>query len=475
MNVNNATQVFCSVEKKLDIFYQKIDGVYFWDLVRWEIHYLVLKKLGIYQEGHSSFHIHTQLDRKMCRYAVDALVRRNPFLKTSHEILFIGHPRRKKMENGRWQDVYVDPLLDSPLISSRSLALEPQDLFPHMVPAQNPDLQYLDIIQAAGLVLRKTALARISLSEKEKRLLSHINKQFSLWLDIEPDGIETIILRSLLYRKTTLPVYQMLFRKLSPKILLLVVGYLRRTITEAARSIGIPVAELQHGTLGRNHLGYSFPPEYNAKERFPDYLLLFGDFWKNKGEYPIKEDCIYCAGFPYFNQEYAKYKNLAQKNQILFISQGTIGKELSRFAVALAHKLYPQYSILYKLHPGEYTRWKTEYPWLADAEIEVVSDDFIPLYQMFAESAAQVGVYSTAVYEGLGFGLKTFLVALPGVEFMEELTETNEVCLISHPDEMVSALLHPSKKSACQNAFFAPCAQEKVLQAIEDIIISHPS
>ncbi len=58
--------------------------------------------------------------------------------------------------------------------------------------------------------------------------------------------------------------------------------------------------------------------------------------------------------------------NTIKKKQIIFISQGITGKELSKKAVELSDN-NNGYKIIYKLHPGEFAEWDKEYPWLATA------------------------------------------------------------------------------------------------------------
>ena len=51
-----------------------------------------------------------------------------------------------------------------------------------------------------------------------------------------------------------------------------------------------------------------------------------------------------------------------------------------------------------------------------------------------------VGVYSTAIYEGLAFGLQAFLVDAPGIELMRPLLESEHVKKVSSPKELMEHL-----------------------------------
>jgi hypothetical protein len=139
---------------------------------------------------------------------------------------------------------------------------------------------------------------------------------------------------------------------------------------------------------------------------------------------PLPAERRQAYGFKYFEHRAQPYRH-AEKSprRLLVISQGTIGRELAeavlRSAPALAHC-----EIKYKLHPSEAQRWK-EYPALVELakrpNVEIVLEG--NLYELMSTCAWQVGVYSTALYEGQALGLQTALVNLPGIEYMKRWFE----------------------------------------------------
>ena len=96
------------------------------------------------------------------------------------------------------------------------------------------------------------------------------------------------------------------------------------------------------------------------------------------------------------------------------------------------------------MHPGEYETWRSNYPELVKADksdnFTVVDNGKTPLYQFFAESSYQIGAFSTAIYEGLMFNCKTFIVDVPGVEYLNDLIERNYVCKVKDSKELVDNL-----------------------------------
>ena len=59
--------------------------------------------------------------------------------------------------------------------------------------------------------------------------------------------------------------------------------------------------------------------------------------------------------------------NEIHKDQFFFISQGTIGHELSRFVLDVHEDDRIDHGVVYKLHSGEYDRSEEKYPWLAES------------------------------------------------------------------------------------------------------------
>ncbi len=120
--------------------------------------------------------------------------------------------------------------------------------------------------------------------------------------------------------------------------------------------------------------------------------------------------------------------------------------------------LLSSHKIIYKLHPGEYSTYhsynsasKIEY----FKNIKIVKD--VDLYKILAESEYQIGVNSTAIYEGLGFDCKTVLLELPGVEYMDVLIKNHYAILCSTPQLILSKLEEVSNisKKIKRNVFFA--------------------
>ena len=139
----------------------------------------------------------------------------------------------------------------------------------------------------------------------------------------------------------------------------------------------------------------------------------------------------------------------------IFISQGTIGSKLSELAWELSKIIDGEkYRIFFKLHPGEFSVAAERYRDLYKTDVVVISDDRYSLYDYFATSSVQVGVYSTAVFEGLGFGLDTYIYKIEMSGNMKELVDAGYVKYVKDSLELKNNIKISKFESNTQENFW---------------------
>jgi len=455
------------MEEELDLFDKKIDGVHFWEMVRFYVFMQIAYQVGIYEQAYTNIEIDSTQKRNYYLNSLKNVFVKNPFFSPKSEILFWGHPRRKKMEDGYWWDIYSDPVIEYLENDYKCVLLERSYFNTHLRPAKTKRIKYLDLAFFISFILKKFRHTSCALSLENRAMLEkirkHIYERFFVQIDLEKT-VSSFICK----RKNLLPIYSFILKRIRPRAAVVVCSYGAENFIGVCKDMGIPVVELQHGAISKYHVGYCFPA--GVKKMFPDYFLTFGEYWKNLFDFPIAKENIISTGSPLFEKESGKYSQREKKDQVVFVSQGTIGAEMSKFAVELKQRQDFFLSIVYKLHPGEYHRWQKIYPWLINSGITVIDDDSVPLYKLLAESKILVGAYSTAVYEGLGLGLRTFLLNVPGIESMEELVETKAVSVVSTVDELVEKIKQPTEEKICAKSFFKPNALDNIADAIEEIM-----
>lgn len=219
-------------------------------------------------------------------------------------------------------------------------------------------------------------------------------------------------------------LYTRLLERWTPKEVYLVEGYgLNVSLIAAARRLGLPTTEIQHGTFGAYHLGYAYPGRVGPVPGLADRLVVWSDDWRRRvpfGPSVAKVDVVEPS---FLRKRRERAAGIPKEKLLVVLSQGLLGDRLAE-AFARVIGRVSGYRIVYKLHPGEYAR-RSSYAALRRLEresgVEVVLD--ADLGALLARAEIVVGVYSTALYEALDLGCRVALLDLPGVEFSRHLVE----------------------------------------------------
>ena len=426
---------FLKMEEELDLFKAQVDGVMFWERIRFQVYATIINRSSVKASSKPSFR--SGLSRLKRLFLSVVKFTKNPLLAPRSDILFVSSSRRFLEADGLWWDIYSDPIIEN--LSISSVTVETHFNNTHRSPAKTTGLRYLDFFEFISYFKRKLGLVKVAIRESEAKLLAEIRNEILRRFEFAMD-VELLTRRILEERKAKLPFYVKMLRRIQPKVVVMTQGYVGEDIIEACKIQGVTSVELQHGVIHPQHIAYSFTGESRTKKMFTDYILLWGEHWKSNIEFPIDSEHIISVGFPYLDSKRKEISEVSKRKQILFISQGIIGKILSRFAVALNKEIGKDYSILYKLHPRECVGWREQYPDLAASDVLVIDKPGARLHSLFLECSIQVGVCSTALYEGLVFGLQSYVIDAPCVEIMAPLLERELVKKVSTPNELIGLL-----------------------------------
>lgn len=432
MTLKDVYQNLLKIEDDLDLFSYHIDGVYPWERIRFNVFANILFEVGLYEKRKtsknlSSLNIYNKI--KIYNVLLFDSIFHNPFFIKNIDFIFWGHQRRKIMDDGYYWDIYTDPII--PILDNyKSATIESYENWAHYKPAKTRNLYYSGMFQILSKINKYMSnYNKKNVFDFSSYVEGRIKQDFSVAVDIY--SLTSNVISS---QKGTYPIFSKFFKKTTPKICFTMASYSFEDFILAAKELSIPVVELQHGTISRYHLGYSYEGN-RVKQSFPNYLFSFGEYWKNSVDYPIPKKNVLSIGYPYFEKLYEEKKSNIKINQIVFISQWTIGVSLSKFAVQTAKRLHGKINIVYKLHP-----WEEINECLIQASgdnlLQVVSGQTPSLYDLLSTSKWLVGVYSTAIYEGIALGCIPFIVNLPGVDNMELLFQKGFAKLVNDPEEI---------------------------------------
>lgn len=401
------------LEKRYGLLELEIDGIKVWQNARMHIYYHLAQELKIFSMPHTAM---SRLEKwKVLFNYIRHTLFRHPFLASRADHIVFPHPRTKEFEGSR-VDIYTMDITHK-LLKEHKHVIELESPYK----GQHQREPEAETYYEDALILFRQFSSLFRLKQVPAETIARVETEITHHCGITID-LYGILCKEAKRFKAEYLFYTKFLKKVSPKSIYLTVGYGKGALVLAAKEQKIVTIEVQHGTFSRYHLGYSFPYLKKPLSYFPERFLVWSSFWKTLIPLPIASENVIDHGFAYMQKEQKKLSHISKiEHQVLILSQGALGEKIA-YEILKNIEVFQAYRIKYKLHPGEYERWHTN-PSLkalsAYENIEIVKE--CNLYELMAQSRYQVGVFSTAIYEGLMFGCTTILLDLPGIEYMEDL------------------------------------------------------
>lgn len=453
-NLPKINREFADMERELKLFEKQIHGLKVWERIRHQIVRDIRLKKGIHENLNSDAQNRVEIFKKTS-HMLKNVISKNPFLSNPSDLLFVGRGRRK-MINGEYWDTRCDPLIEAADRSTLMLEELNSDTLTHHSPARTQNLRYLDLLRYGGAIPRRLGLVGADLAKDDSKWISKVESAILEKFGCKVD-VSSKVKFQLKQSKILKPQYRYLLSKIDPSVLMLV-NHNDFPLVRAAQEEGVKTAEIQHSMISKNHMAYSFEHAADDLETFPDYFLSWGEEWSNEINLPFEKSNVVPIGNAYLETR----KNGVErepKDQIIVVSQWSLCEELSELAIKLEG--LTDSKVVYKLHPREVKDWRERYQNLTHSDVEVETGSHRTLYELFSESKAQVGVYSGALYEGLAFGLQTFIADLPGSEMAEGVSKFSTVKKVSGAEEIPELLGRQDSEFGEKDQIFEPKPKEK--------------
>jgi hypothetical protein len=417
-DIKELREFILKLEDKYDLLNFEIDGVKPWQLMRVSIDYDLGKIAGIMETPHSKL---TLKHKVVNAYSlIKSFLFYNPFLASKANIIVFSYPRVKKVNN-EYIDIYTHYFINELLEKNENfIEIETPFLGKHLTNKKDYKY-YLDFFMISRKLFSRFITIRDKKLDKIKKIEKEIEQKIGKY------DLNSLFLKTVKMYKIEYFLYSKLFSKLKPKKIYVVVSYSFGSMIKAAKDLGIETIEFQHGNFSKFHFGYYFGEDKKNLDYFPDKFYVWNEYWKNRINFPIADENVVVKKFDYLENRKKLYSNKKIDNQAVVLSQGVFGDILAK-KILDNWDYFKRFDLIYKLHPGEYERYK-KYKNLMRLEkefnIKIVKD--IDLYELFSTSEYQIGVFSTAIYEGVEFGCKTILLDLPGIEEMDKFIELNDL------------------------------------------------
>ena len=434
---------FHQFEIENELFDKKINGKYFWDYIRLNtFEGMIHRKHGGIPYPPSPKKLKAIFD--LSRYLLGLLF--DIFKGKKQYDIFLINYDRNNIINDKALNIhmhYFAKLEDR----YRILLIDPYD------GVQSKTDYPCDIYRARPMYLFarfKSILTKFS--NNDQLYLNNLSKQKKIEFNVDLNILE-LAKNIFSYQVILDSEYIRLFNKYKPKLILYCDNGSMKGILEAAYKSKITRVDFQHSLISSINILYNYPSSILSKTKAtnPEYIFTFGTYWHKNIETISKKVPI---GFPYLESQIKKLKIIdveKREKSIIIISMltGNAKELLVNTAIGLAKEL-PEWTIYYKLRNTEYNNWQANYPKDFRRDNIIVIDSNRPtLYQLFSKCRIQISTNSTAVYEGLAFGLKTYIFKVGWYEEMEYLYNNDYAYLISSPKEVIMKIKQGFKKDNC--------------------------
>ncbi len=442
MTPETVVQKMINLEVKHNLFEMEFNNVFFYQLIRMQLYYYIIGEKKIFNKQDYSYK-NIFLTLYFILKEILSWKKRKKLI--NNEICIIQHSR--KIDD---KDIYTDHL--KKIIKKYSIL--------HQSSGQNYSFNVNSINYDYNLLLKQIlTLFRFSYPKKNKDVEKFIKiYKEAFFLD---DSFQNNMYFYIQNQLNAHKVAKNFIEKSAFKKIIVVNSYGNQSIIYAANELNVDTIELQHGIINESHLGYNFPKsKKNQILSFPNKLILFGDFWKDKANFPINDDKLISLGSPHFDENFSKLqkKEKNPNNKVLVLSQQTMQKYILEFIrTILLHQKNAKFT--YKAHPKEDINYAKKFinKHKLMENVEIIHGNK-NIYQLFENHSVQIGVFSTALYEGYSCQLKTGIIKLPGWESMKPLINYSNVYKIENHSDLNKMLTSTIKDFSSD--FFKSDAKE---------------
>lgn len=339
-----------------------------------------------------------------------------------HPVLILSNQSDRIMsdEAGRRLNPMFDVLVSHAVTSQKMLTLEnaPAEAIPN--PAVQPDI-YLGPLTVYIRVLSRLMM----LSGSEKHQAMAIAELFNNWFrrhHLEASVQQSEVRLMLCRFRASQFIFQIIWKGLQPSLIL---GSERGATGEcaAAKKLGIPVLEFQHGLMDRYYTDYMYPAWMKSNPKAaaaPDALVLFGavhgEFLSDAGFWEAEQ--LLPAGSYRVDVRRGKH-NIETDQVILYANQWHVFEHASElFTRWLASGWFQRnrWKLNIKLHPLDPPHVRTFFSQLCSEYPETCAffGTDTDIYQLIPDARVLLGYDSTVLVEAVSLG-KPVISIDPGV------------------------------------------------------------
>ncbi|MCI8669506.1 MAG: glycosyltransferase family 4 protein [Lachnospiraceae bacterium] len=470
MTSEELIEKFLEIENRNHFFDLKIGNIKIWMYIRFDVYTSLMENYGLFNRNIS---VDGKFDDRMdIMELIKRMTVKNQFFLRKKEVLIFSFIRKVK-ENGKYKCGFTDLLAENIDNSYYTFDMMNDGFF--YFPRSISGIKNFDISSFKALCSKKDKVV-FDGRLLEDKIYCLLEESFENALTTKQKiKINTNLVNILNERSYFRSYYRFILRKIKPKVIVIVCYYDFRMmiLCEVAKELDIPVIELQHGVIGKEHISYNFKKKRNLRN-FPDYIFTFSQEDKNTTRFPIRDDRIYAVGYPEMENKIKKYEKFSlkkhKKKKILFISQSI--KEIFEYAAELSKRVdLEKFEIIVKLHPREFGNWRKEFgSLLNNTTITIIDNIDRDIYFYLAQADYVVGIFSTVLLEATMFDTNIVIIKKASYTYMKKLYENDMAVLIDSVDELHRIVVNNIQTSNSAKTYFEKNSIIKMKSAIQEII-----
>ena len=258
---------------------------------------------------------------------------------------------------------------------------------------------------------------------------------------------------------------KMLVQRLAPSVIVEIASYdsAPMALNLVAIRQNIPIVELQHGDINKQHIGYAYfiPDNYRGERPLPNKILVYGEAFRQAvlaAGTAFTLDNVVVSGFPRMSKflkklelegreslrEKVRHHLGLEQDAFLFTvtTQPTISSSLSKFLEDVLRSLKERNLVVcIKPHPSEVGTWKSSYAaLLRDPRVRVLQDEDIDLYELLVASDVHGTVYSTVFLECFVLGVPNIIIGCPGYTNVLQSVDQDEIIVANYQETFIAEL-----------------------------------
>jgi len=432
---------------------QSDDGTFYWDIVRYNVFVGLQREYG----GPYRNPVSTSKASPIAtgKNAIKALL--NGFTRqylVSLEPEYLFYTFQRTLTGSKLLDTISDPLFE--LLGEQAIAIEA---------ANRESISVLDM-----LLRRRTRVPTPFTYDPPEagpvqRMADTLAASVAMYFDRVPN-VAGLVREPLATYKQYKEHFRAVFARHKPKAVIVANNGPLKGLFAAARDMGIPTIELQHGTPSVESPFWSYPtsiPSTHPGLTLPTACLAFSEYFTRLVHFPVAH--TYAIGNDYLYQ--APTANTV--DAVSIISAYMYQDELVRLALALAES-FPTRPIYFRLHPHQFPQKAAIAEQMSHRRNIVVQSDEMSLAELFEVCTFVIGVHSTVLYSALQARKKVMVYKISNYFFLRDLFPFVEL-FDGAADAVTLIRTHADSFPDMNRAptFFEPLDRAAFLRALKEV------